>query len=177
MPRPWYALPLTRFKDYFGEKQGLACALVVHLAHAFVYLLVLGVVVQIDQLARDDVAVWTVAVYALVVVLWGVLVTEYWKRHERELALERFPGLIFVATFDARLPRFASSPHPDAGFFGGRGPSSSSSETSGSADFVLDGDTVSSSSRSFAALCSRAAPPRRPGISTLYFFNCFVWLA
>ena len=89
---PWYtppaALPLTRFKDYFGEKQGLACALVAHLAHAFVYLLVLGVVVQIDQLARDDVAVWTVAVYALVVVLWGVLVTEYWKRHERELALE-----------------------------------------------------------------------------------------
>lgn len=82
------ALPLAQFKDYFGEKISLFVGLAAHLTGSYAYIAFIGIAIQIDTIVEGNVAAKSVAAYALVAVLWGVLTTEFWKRRERELALE-----------------------------------------------------------------------------------------
>jgi hypothetical protein len=90
---PWStlptSLPIDAFKDYFGEKQALLMRFMGHVTNGYMGMAVVGVVVQIRVFVAADSrpAVELAGVYSLILCLWSVFQTEYWKRTERETAL------------------------------------------------------------------------------------------
>ena len=90
---PWStpptSLPIDAFKDYFGEKQALLMRFMGHVTNGYMGMALVGVVVQIRVFVAADSrpAVELAGVYSLILCLWSVFQTEYWKRTERETAL------------------------------------------------------------------------------------------
>ena len=90
---PWStlptSLPIDAFKDYFGEKQALLMRFMGHVTNGYMGMALVGVVVQIRVFVATDSrpAVELAGVYSLILCLWSVFQTEYWKRTERETAL------------------------------------------------------------------------------------------
>ncbi|KAK7232276.1 hypothetical protein SO694_00030329 [Aureococcus anophagefferens] len=75
--------------DYFGEKQALLMRFMGHVTNGYMGMALVGVVVQIRVFVATDSrpAVELAGVYSLILCLWSVFQTEYWKRTERETAL------------------------------------------------------------------------------------------
>ncbi|KAJ1413447.1 calcium-activated chloride channel-domain-containing protein [Ochromonadaceae sp. CCMP2298] len=82
---PWNT-PTHDLKEYFGEKIALY---VVFLGHYSFYLLIpaiIGLIFQIVVWASGNYSV--VAFYSLLIVAWGLVMLEYWRRQEHTTAMK-----------------------------------------------------------------------------------------
>ncbi|CAM9404304.1 unnamed protein product [Ectocarpus sp. 13 AM-2016] len=79
--------PLDDIKEYVGEKIGMYFALLGHYTTWLGPLSVLGLVMSIDQICEWDLDAAFAPYFATFVSFWAVLMLEFWKRKEAELAM------------------------------------------------------------------------------------------
>ncbi|CAN0416237.1 unnamed protein product [Pylaiella littoralis] len=79
--------PLDEAKDYVGEKIAMYFALLGHYTTWLGPLSILGVIMSIDQILEWDLDAILAPYFAVFVSFWAVLMLEFWKRREAELAM------------------------------------------------------------------------------------------
>jgi hypothetical protein len=84
---PWDH-PYDKLRNYFGEK---VCLYYKFVGHFMLFLLVpavVGIIEEIAVAATSTVTNPSIPFYSLFIVMWGVLMLEFWKRKEKFTALE-----------------------------------------------------------------------------------------
>jgi anoctamin-10/anoctamin-7 len=84
---PWDT-PNWEIKEYFGEKIGLYFTFLSHLTTWCLYVSIFGLIAQIHVVATNNRSASTVPVFAIIVSFWAVLMLEFWKRKEKQTAME-----------------------------------------------------------------------------------------
>ena len=84
---PPLKMNLDKYKNYFGEKQGLAMVFLAHLTNAYFIIGAIGLAIQLTLVGLDNRAAWPIVIYGFAVILWSVFVTEFWKRDEKRIAM------------------------------------------------------------------------------------------
>mmetsp|Transcript_33531 Transcript_33531/g.101206 ORF Transcript_33531/g.101206 Transcript_33531/m.101206 type:complete len:757 (+) Transcript_33531:487-2757(+) len=98
------SMPLHQFKDYFGEKQGLAMVFMAHLTQWYGLLAIVGCAIQLHVWINNNIISPDVAGYAAAAIIWGVLVTENWKRTEKRFAM--LWGMVGFESEELERPQF-----------------------------------------------------------------------
>lgn len=83
---PWNA-PVDRIKNYFGEKIGLYFVFIGHYSRWLVVPTVIGIPIQIYVLAVNDFSSPVLPFFSVFIVLWAIVMLEYWKRKEKMQAM------------------------------------------------------------------------------------------
>jgi len=100
---PWKQ-PLFKVKEYFGEKIGLYFQFMSHYTYWLIIPAVVAVPLQIYLLAVDDFSNPAQIAYSIFLVLWAIIMLEFWKRREKFTALQW--GMIGFEDSEITRPEF-----------------------------------------------------------------------
>ncbi len=112
---PPLKMDLDKYKNYFGEKQGLAMVFLAHLTNAYFIIGAIGLAIQLTLVGLDNRAAWPIVIYGFAVILWSVFVTEFWKRDEKRIAM--LWGIVGFEQEEEQRPQFkgVDMPSPATG--------------------------------------------------------------
>jgi len=100
---PWEQ-PLFDIKEYFGEKVGLYFKFMGHFNLWLTVPAAIGIPLQIYILAINDFSNPTQIAFAVFIVIWAIIMLEFWKRKEKLTALEW--GMIGFEDEEVNRPEF-----------------------------------------------------------------------
>ena len=83
---PW-GFPFTQFRNYFGEKIGLYMVFLGHYSKWLIVPSIIGLIFQIVVWGTHNYSSPVLPFYAVVITVWAVMMTEYWKREEKSTAM------------------------------------------------------------------------------------------
>lgn len=101
--RPWDS-PFDQIKDYFGEKIGLYFVFQSHITKWLVVPALIGLPIQIYILAVNDLSHPVLPFFSVFIVLWAIVMLEYWKRKEKVTAMQW--GMIGFESKEVNRPEF-----------------------------------------------------------------------